>query len=336
MAPSVAWHPDPRTTTSPYVAQQADHLRASGVDVVPFRLTHLTNPDQVVHVHWPEHLARSHRRSARIAKPIFVALFLGLLRLPRRARLVWTVHNLAPHQPARTKIESKLEQAVFATIAQQVDVVVTLVAGHEAAIRDRFDLGPNTRVVHIPEGVEHPVAPERPTAPNQRVNLLAVGALIPYKGYVEAAQAIAGLHSDQAHLHIVGSPTDPAVVDDLRSERFARSLTLTAERVSDAALSAQAANADAVLVPHRNPFNSGTPYWALTHRRPVIMVESDLAAELAAEFGDEWIYQLPADFGPDDLAGALDWVRSDRPVVADSTYSWAATTAALERVYTER
>ncbi|WP_058041923.1 glycosyltransferase [Streptomyces roseifaciens] len=191
-----------------YVALQESHLAARGAVVlrpglcrdepgfVPGDLAHLVGavPD-IVHMHWPEMLARLLGDAEAIA----------LLRelTARGTRLVQTVHDLAPHE------EGTHGNATF------IDEVDSLAHGahfftkeHELTarlIRSRLP-GP---ALHLPHPRYPQLVPGRGGSP-YGATIGCFGRLRPYKRTAAFAQAFVRHARGEQRLLIAGFPDDPA------------------------------------------------------------------------------------------------------------------------------
>ncbi|GAA3030366.1 hypothetical protein GCM10020000_03850 [Streptomyces olivoverticillatus] len=192
-----------------YVALQESHLAARGAVVlrpglcrdepgfVPGDLAHLVGavPD-IVHMHWPEMLARMLGDAEAIA----------LLRelTARGTRLVQTVHDLAPHE------EGTHGNAAF------IDEVDSLTHGahfftkeHELAarlIRSRLP-GP---ALHLPHPRYPPNSSPAEGGSPYGATIGCFGWLRPYKRTAAFAQAFVRHARREQRLLIAGFPDDPA------------------------------------------------------------------------------------------------------------------------------
>src|SRR5687767_14718400 len=88
----------PKHGDNPYLHGLSESLERCGVRVDDFSFSRaLKERYDVLHIHWPDlHLqARSSLRT--VAKHARLALLFALLRW-RKSRIVWTMHNLKPHE----------------------------------------------------------------------------------------------------------------------------------------------------------------------------------------------------------------------------------------------
>jgi len=106
-----------------------------------------------LHLHWPEWFALDdldeHRR-------------LIALLADRRIPVVWTAHNLTPHDKRRA-----VHDPIYQAWAESVDAVIHHSSWGEARMRERYRFAPSTRHVVIPHGhfgSLHEAAARRPRA----------------------------------------------------------------------------------------------------------------------------------------------------------------------------
>ena len=293
---------NPPDGTTKYVDQMVDGAPAE-VEVLFFSWWRaLLGRYDVLHVHWPELLVRDRRRIARLAKRRALDALLIRLRL-LRVPIVWTAHNLEPHEPGPPAEQRSLERfhrAVTLVIrlnpTTQVDgpqPVVTILHGHYRAQFAEY---------------EHP-----PTEPGR---LLYFGIIRPYKGVDRLLDAFRALADPDVSLRVVGHPhagqreiveaatdVDPRITADLRF-------------VEDAQLAEEFGRSEVVVLPYReNMHNSGVVLVALSLDRPVLVPRSPTNEALAAEVGPGWIVQYDGELGPQTLTAALAEVRA-RPGLA--------------------
>ncbi|MGH3709089.1 MAG: hypothetical protein ACRDRQ_13540 [Pseudonocardiaceae bacterium] len=148
------------------------------------------SPD-VVHLHWPEKLARQYGQAAALR------VLTGFKE--RGALLVQSVHNLLPHEP------SPALACFTARVDALTDGVHVFSAAHEqAARRVRPGLpGPVLRLAH-------PLLPQPPVPPGPRVpaplSVGCLGRLRDYKGTLRFTRAFLDGAGDGARLLVAGCP----------------------------------------------------------------------------------------------------------------------------------
>jgi glycosyltransferase involved in cell wall biosynthesis len=227
----------------------------------------------LVHIHWvaPFKLPGSRRVAfmRRASQEWFsfwlkVSVFAGV-------RLVWTAHNVLPHEPIFAD-----DVAARRVLVNSSDLVIM----HSAeTCTGLAEIGAKPRrVAVIPHGPFSVVRPTGATAEAaesaNHFRLLFIGRVKAYKGVEELLDAFTRLSpSVSAHLTVVGQCTEPELLDRLGSftSHPAISMHVGPERLPDAALSAYLADADAVVLPFRVITTSGSAILAISHGKPLIV-----------------------------------------------------------------
>ncbi len=328
---SVAWHPGPKATSSPYIRSQAEFLGQAGVVVTRLGNRKCLNSD-LVHVHWPEHLARGSTRTLRVLSPLYLAFVVALLQRPRAPALVWTIHNLEPHERAGSAVEQWLERRFFSYLAKRVDVVVILVDSQRSVVRNRFGFSAQTPLHHVPEGITHRPIPLPPSSSGP-IKLASIGSISPYKGFVHLAEAFSSVPADVASLHIAGRPDSVDEVRLLTEHEAKGHIVFEPRRLSEGEMDFLLEDSHALIVAHHEQFNSGSPWTALGANRPVIIVDSELATDLQQAVGQDWVFILPADFGPKEIGHAIEWAGQPRAPLNATQFDWPVVTARLVNAY---
>ncbi|MGW7006141.1 glycosyltransferase family 4 protein [Streptomyces sp. NPDC054933] len=191
---------------NPYVGAAEAALRDHGLTVLRLELCRdapipsppadlealeAMRPPDVIHLHWPEKLARQYGAEAA-------------LRLLTRwkqggARIVQTVHNLVAHEPS----------PALAWFARRVDALTDGVhvfsADHERALR-QVRPGLPSAVLHLPHPLFPPASDQLRLARPQPMTLGCFGRLRGYKRTVSFAQAFLNGAVPNARLLVAGAP----------------------------------------------------------------------------------------------------------------------------------
>lgn len=232
----------------------------------------------VLHVHWPELLVRDRSRAKRFVKRRMLDLL--LLRLAvRKVPLVWTAHNVEPHETwsaAELRAVRKFTRHVDLAIALNATTVapagmamVTILHGH---YRDRFASFPQADAVA-----------ER---------ILYFGIIRPYKGVEGLISAFRDVGSRTAVLRIVGNPhagyREIVEAAEAADDRVGARL----EFVADDVLVDEVRRAQLVVLPYREKMhNSGSLLVALSLGRPVLVPSSPTNQAISDEVGPGWVIQ---------------------------------------------
>lgn len=288
---------NPPDGTTKYVDQMVDGAHPN-VEILYFTWWRaLFGRYDVLHVHWPELLIRDRRRAVRFLKRRALALL--LLALPwRRIPVVWTAHNVSPHEEG-----TAAERRSLARFTRAVTLVVRL--------------NPTTRidrpvpVVTILHGHYRSQFARYVLPPVERGRLLYFGIIRPYKGVDDLIAAFTRVTDPRLTLRIVGKPHpgQAEMVED--AQRADGRISSSLRFVPDSELVEEFGRAELVVLPYRETMhNSGVLLVALSLGRPVLVPASPTNEALRREVGEGWILQYDGDLGPETIADALEEVRT--------------------------
>ena len=328
--------------TGSYIGLLTAALQDHGVDVR--NDTYLSAAAQrpgetdVVHLHWLEYIVGldSGRTSSLARIGVRVARFLRYMWHLRRAKvgIVWTAHNLGPHEPRHPRIERLLN---VVTLAMADTVIVhsayardRLVATHRLAARKTAVIPHGNYAGVYPE----PPSPIGPRAAGEPFEFLCFGHIRPYKQLPELIRAFRALPASDVRLRIAGKPVDDAALAALRDAAGDDPrVVITPEPVPVEDVAALHHRADAAVFAYRDVFSSGAMVLALSYGLPVVVPEQGAATELVHPPAAET-------FGPGGLTAALQRmhagdhaarVQAARDSVRDDT--WTRVAAATAAVY---
>ena len=289
----------PLDRLNPYQALLARRFEEAGI--VPIGLDRgvdLTDPDGlpslarlqsdgvnvVLHLHWLARVLRGVESEAEGRER--VASFVGVLDrfVGGGGRLVWTVHNVLPHDTRYPGLDTDLRRAVV----QRADVVHVLSAGTVAAAAPLYEI-PAAKVLHVPHPSYLGVYPDEVFGHEARARLGigpddivfgAVGQLRPYKGLddlVTAFEAVVAAPPDarRRRLLLAGQPAAGPTIDALLARARAHPDVIVDARLIPAGeLSVPLRASDVIVLPYRSSLNSGALLLALTFGKPVIAAAS--------------------------------------------------------------
>jgi glycosyltransferase involved in cell wall biosynthesis len=246
----------------------------------------------ILHVHWL-HPVLQRADSAKDARKLADA-FLRRLDTQREAggRIVWTVHNILPHE-ARFEAE---EIRLSAEVAARSDVIHVLVQRTAELVAPHYEL-PEDRLLHVPHMSYVGAYEDHVSGPDARHALglladelvyLVLGAIRPYKGLPELLDAWATLPPDRPRrLVIAGAPSDQPGIDELiERAALAPDVLLDARKIPAPEMQTFLRAADVAVLPYRQALNSGALMLALTFGLPAIVpAGSGLAEVVDDRFG---------------------------------------------------
>jgi glycosyltransferase involved in cell wall biosynthesis len=293
-------------------------------------------PD-VIHLQWPI--------------PLCEVAALPLLRRLSCSALVFTAHNVVPHEPRRG------EMASLQRLCTSAGAVITHGDALRLAAIERYYVDP-ARIHVINMGVhDSAFDPDQPSQVTARQNLglqtdapavLFFGYIRPYKALDMLLDAFATVHQrlPDARLMIVGRAETDAfhgkldVPEMVRQRGLVEATLLDLRYVALDEITGYYRAADIVVLPYTHASQSGVIQLAYAHERPVLVSATGSLAEVVQD-GRTGFVVAPGDRAALTerlLHALLDRARLERMgidarAVAIERFSWAASARATLRVY---
>lgn len=237
---------------------------------------------RILHIHWTFGFAPSFGKRWSPLRRMSRWWFGLVLASARRLgyRIVWTAHNLLPHEPVFDD-----DLAARSTLVSACDLVI----GHSPqALADLRALGmePAAEIV-IPHGPIAPPDVRRMAPPGDRSprTIMFFGRVEPYKGLDVLFEAIQSLQSSRLRLVVAGACGDAGLRHQVRGWASASpvDVELRLDHVADASLAGVLGEADCLVFPFRRVTTSGSVLLAMAAARPVIVPDLPALSELPAE-----------------------------------------------------
>jgi glycosyltransferase involved in cell wall biosynthesis len=299
--------PFPADDDAPYLRLLHRAVKERGVDVLELGSVAETARRvqvDVVHLHWLEYLVsggavRSAARGLRLAR--------ALRRLRRSGtRIVWTVHNLHPHERRHPFVEELVARAAV----RNADSLI--VHSRYAAGKVAETYGAGHKVAVIPHGnfvgLYPPAARSRAETraelgiPADAFTYLVFGQMRRYKRIPQAIRAFRSLRDPDLRLLLAGAARDDVLRAEIEAAARGDPRVLQQfEHVPDERVVELHEAADACVLPYRQVFSSGALLLALSLGLPAV-APAEGSAEVAGPPALERV-------DDDDLAGALLAVR---------------------------
>lgn len=280
---------------NPIQALLLGHARARGIAPVPMRsveqLSELTELRKAgiaiaLHLHWLDRVTRGAATEAEAAERI--GDFLASLDAFRAAggQLVWTVHNVIPHELTFEALEVELSGQV----ARRADVIHVMAARTAELVAPWYAL-PADRILHIPHPSYVGVYPEYVSRLDARHALglrhdelvyLVLGSVHRYKGLADLLDAWAELPAGRRRLVIAGTAVEDAeVAGTIERATGDPSIVLRTQKIPVQDMQLYLRAADVAVLPYRGPaLNSGVLLLALTFGLPVVVPADTGLADL--------------------------------------------------------
>jgi len=294
----VAWPAFRNRRSNPYNFLLYSHMEKLGVTVLdlgevirsPKKLWQVVvHGAEILHLHWPEY--------ALGLSPLKALAHLGLLfvgtifcRL-RGGKVVWTVHNLSPHENRYPFFEGFFYRA----LSHVTDGLIFLTGTSYNIFRETKKMRGFWRKPSavIPHGSYAPLYPNMPTQEEARRKLdlpdfgkvvLFFGAVRPYKGVEEVLSAAAELSNQEVFFVLAGKPLTEAYRRELMQKAISPNVRMYLEHIPEEEVPLFFAAADLVVLPYRRILNSGSAFLALTFGKPILAPRQGSLIELEQRY----------------------------------------------------
>ncbi|HVW69537.1 MAG TPA: glycosyltransferase family 4 protein [Steroidobacteraceae bacterium] len=323
-------------------------LKRRGIEVEPAQwsgrwLHRHTRRRDIIGIHWPSFLYYhpESRRKTWLDLLRFV-LFLGLLRA-RGVRIVWTAHNLYPHEGGRATLAHRVARRFVVAVASHV-----CVHGQGAAERVMREFGVKQAdlvflehghwIDFYPNVIGRAAARERLKIAPRAYMFLFIGACRPYKNLEYLVRSHAAMQDDSL-LWIVGRFQSAAYRQRIvqAQAEAGGGTTVVDGFVPPEDVQVYLNACDAVVLPYKEILTSGAVMLAISFGRPVVAPRMGTLEEVICE-------ECGILYDPQASAGLTDALRAARRRAFDPTkilaraasFSWdrsaqAFTEAVLDR-----
>lgn len=296
-------------------------LERLGVRVSEYQTRHLLQGHvDIWHIHWPESLIETKSGSRAWFSAQQYRLLLHIARR-RGIKLIWTIHDLVPHDLVYPRIEWSFWQDVI----DRVDGVIALTRKGLDLAREKYPHLQTCPSFVIPHGHFRDAYPRTVTReearqtlgipPKKRV-IAHFGQIRPYKNVPRLVQAFRALPGDDLMLLICGRISKRTggrdeIVDAAEGDPRIR-LELRYIKPEEIQLFLLAA--DLMVFPYSEILNSGSAILALSYDRPIVVPNLGALPELRDLVGDTWMRGYEGNIDARILADALAWaLETERP-----------------------
>jgi beta-1,4-mannosyltransferase len=265
-----------------YVRLMGRAYQGLGVKVVygPENLFESAARFDAIHLHWPE---EQYREFGSGAVETRAASFLQRLDEHKRGgtKLIWTVHNIVPHEHVSSDLDAKIYQGVI----DRSDLIVHHCARSVELLSTAYTVPSSIPTVVIPFGnyagypdsIGRHEARDRLDIPQDAIVYLYFGAIRGYKGFDTLLRAYRRARVKRKFLVVAGYYTGAGglrgKLGTLRLslvDWFDRRARLDLKRIDDRDVQTYFRAADAVVLSHGWGLNSGVAVLGMTFGKIVI------------------------------------------------------------------
>jgi beta-1,4-mannosyltransferase len=263
-----------------YTEQLYAQVEQGGVSVIEgiwssgWLLRHLRRGD-IIHVHWPSFLYFDPQSGPRTAfRLVRLAALMAFAKL-RRATIVWTAHNLYPHEGGSELLAHRVGRRITVAFADHVCVhgpsAATIVTRELKVRESRLRIGHHPHWIDCyPNTVTRTESRARLAIPAEVFLYVFIGRCRPYKGLESLIEAFPSA-PQPAQLLIAGHFSSPQYLESVKALALRTPQVVLAPRsIPDEEMQVYLNAADCVVLPYRDVLTSGTALLALSFGRPVI------------------------------------------------------------------
>ncbi len=315
---------------NPYTDLLYRHLSALGAEVLEFSpATLLRSSKAIWHLHWPERMLNRPSGTAAALRAAAL-LALGFWARLRKTRLVWTIHNIDPHEYDHPWVR----RWFWPVFTRQLSGFIALSTIGKQLAEQRHPRLKRIPGFVIPHGHYRGAYPDAMSQSQARAELglppdawvaAFVGQIRPYKNVPHLLETFRQVPGEHAWLLIAGRPHDRAMHEALlEAAKTIPRLRVSLEFLSETALQIYLRAADLVVLPFAEILNSGSALLALSFDRPILVPRMGAVAELEGELGSNWVRTYMWSLTPSVLAGALEAAHRQPPgrCEALSQFDW--------------
>jgi beta-1,4-mannosyltransferase len=277
----------------------------------------------ILHIHWPERVFWG--RISRLSPVLSAAYARRMLALmdivkQRGGFVVWTAHNITPHEPLGTARDA-IWRRYFGKFRERVDLVISLSTWAEHELLTAYPGLAGKRRVVIPHPhyrTSYPKPPSRGEAraafnlSQERFVVLAVGTVRPSKGIVELAEQFVRVARLDETFLIAGVCSDTQELARLNNitATSGGAVALRLGWIPEEQVGTLISMADVSIFNFRTILNSGSVLLSLSFGTRVCAPELGSLKELSTALGPQWFVPLRQPLTDKGLRAALDQARA--------------------------
>jgi beta-1,4-mannosyltransferase len=326
---------------NPYNALLYRELQRLDVNIAEYRhAVALKQPADIVHFHWPDGDINRKGLAKTLQRMVLLATMVCWLKL-KGTKLVWTVHNITPHDAFRPK----LSRLFIQWFTRRCDGFIFMSEANKSVFYQHYRPSPKSHYAIIPHGhyrTCYPAAIDQLAAkkqlglnPDKKV-LLSIGMIKPYKNIDGLMKAFNQADLTDYQLVIAGTTNfAPKELHETLESLKNTNTHLFLRFIPDSELNIFMSAADQVILPYREILNSGALLLALSYNRPVIAPHMGAVADLQQKLGLRWIYGYAGELSPECLERALDALNesASSEICPLDDYNWDSLAAATLSLY---
>jgi glycosyltransferase involved in cell wall biosynthesis len=271
----------------------------------------------VWHLHWPENHIKEAGPCATILATLKFLLQIKLARY-KNTKIVWTAHNLHPHE----RNHPILERFFWRIFLPNIDGIVCLSERGRQQLFVEHSRARSIQTFIIPHGHyrgAYPDAMNRDEAraamqiPSREFVLTFLGQIRAYKGVGALIRCFARTQVNNTRLLVVGRPLNNELLREITKAALTNpNVKIFPSFVDKNEIQKFLRATDIVVLPYNEILNSGSAILALSFDCPILVPSQGALRELREIVGAEWVRLYEGELRPETIRSAIEWTKGRR------------------------
>jgi beta-1,4-mannosyltransferase len=266
-----------------------DSLCSAGMDIMDLKHGKLmlqigqVKSGDIVHIHWMHHAYQNRNLVLFMIKSLIFVLTMLYLKL-RNVQLIWTIHNLYPHNAKHHQMERFMRTVICRfcsklivaseSIKRKVMAEFDVKASKLFVVKHGHYLG-----VYQPKGIDF----RRCYNISEDADIyLFLGAIRAYKGVKELIESFNEVKTSQTYL-IVAGKADKEMETYLKRVEDTENIIMDLRFVPNEEVADLISVADIMVLPYKEITTSGSAILGLSFKKLIVMPDNDFIAEYFKE-----------------------------------------------------
>jgi len=266
-----------------------DSLCGAGIDIMDLKHGKLmlkvgqAKPGDIVHIHWMHHAYQNRNPLLFIVKSFIFMMTMMYLKL-RNIQLIWTIHNLYPHNVKHHRMERFMRRMICRFCSKLI------VASESIKRKVIAEFGvPAKKVFVVKHGHYLGVYKRNGLNIREKYNIredadiyLFLGAIQAYKGVEDLIEAFNAVKTKNSYLIIAGKP-DQAMTAYLKQVQDMDHIILDLRFIPNESIADLISAVDVMVMPYKEITTSGSAILGLSFKKLIIMPNNEFIDEYFKE-----------------------------------------------------
>jgi len=240
-------------------------------------------PGDIVHIHWMHHAYQNRNPLLFIVKSFIFMITMMYLKM-RNIQLIWTIHNLYPHNAKYHRMERFMRRL----ICRFCNKLIVASESIKRKVMAEFDV-PAKKLFVVKHGHYLGVYKRKGTDFRQVYNIpedadvyLFLGAIKAYKGVEDLIEAFNAVKSKQSYLIIAGK-ADVEMTEYLKHVQDNDNIIMELQFIPNESIADLISSVDVMVMPYKEITTSGSAILGLSFKKLIVMPNNDFIDEYFTE-----------------------------------------------------